>query len=991
MTESPPKRMTRARTKACEDSEPGIKITTASVQAGATGRTPAKPVRIAQRKPRTVLTKPDTIQAQAEVDVAAAETTKTRGRPKKNLVDPSTEKDTAKRSLRTKGRQEQPIKHVQEETNEVAKPKARLRKTKEATLDRTTHGKDATIEAEVSKKPTRARAQTAKVHIETMTAPKSTTARKKVTFQDQSRQDKENIPIISQAAKSMEAKPTGLRAKPVRKPASAKTGVRGQKSLADKAMKNDSENNREDSKPLSPKKVTQIAKSSSISSDDELCGEKTPVRALSKSTVKAQVNVLHSQPQSSPRCEASMIAGSPIKALSVSTIISPARRPPPSPFKDCLKISPRRGHLESSTAVQPVFEAVKTPMKVPLMKSPARRPVSPSKTMVFGSPGKSSMTALEIGAANSSKSASTFRLPNFTPKPLLSSPRRAEQSTEQLGKVLRMKPVEKEEEDQSGKGLVVESLQSSDCGNGVADVVLEEPSMVLPNQERSAVVAENILGSPMVGVETTKTIQIGSQATPEDETENPTVARSTTPPGEPKEHTAANAHAFSLGSPVFRSTFEDSDSEDELQSASATASISPLRKYKVSVKDFGARATPTPGTGFRTPKSIVGGSSMLHQSGRYSRARPEGSAAKGGVSITPLAIQLSSWLAPSPQKTTSETKQTKSRGIFSFVATSSPEKPVGCSQAAVIETPPKATFFEDEMIVRDQEAASLEHETWSDNKEPVILEASQESQESDEYGDENVMPVDPKLFQTDEVPLQHSQTTCTPAKVFQAYPREIHTVSKVPLKPAADDSPLQVPRKRSRSVSTPLASMDELAGPASSRSISMVSLDPDKTREPLSEHEYPSKKMAAADLVLHSPLTPVQHPWSSLGSPARTVRKGADAQILRGAVVYVDVHTTEGADASGIFIELLTQMGAKCVKQWHWNPSASVSNNSPDITPSGSVSPFDQSISSRKVGITHVVFKDGGKRTLEKIRESKGLVLPVGVGWVLEYVLAHPC
>ena len=984
MTGSPPKRMTRARTKASEDSELGIKITTASVRAGATGRTPVKPVKVAQRKPRAVLPKPDTTQARAEVDIAAAEPIKTRGRPKKTLIDPSTEKDTTKPNLRTRGRQEQPIKHVEKDADEVAKPRARLRKTKEAPLNGAIHGKDGTVEAEVSKKPTRARAQTVKVQVETMTVPKPTTGRKKVTFQDQSRQDKENIPVLPQAAKNIETKPTGLRAKPVRKPASAKIGVRSKKSVADKATDNDSANNREGPKPLSPKKVTQVAKSSSISSDDELCGERTPVRAMSKSPVKAQVKILHSQPQSSPRCEASTTARSPIKAPSVSTMISPARRPPPSPFKDCLKASPRRGHLESSTAVQPVFGAVKTPMKVPLMKSPARRPVSPSKTMVFGSPGKSSMTAPEIGAADSSKAVSTFRLSNFTPKPFLSSPRRAEKSTGQLGKILKMKPIEIEKEAQSKTGLVVERLQISDCAKEAADVIVEESSMDLGHQEWYAVVAENLLGSPMVGVETTKTVQIATQVVPEDEMETPAAALSTTPPGEPSELSAANAHAFSLGSPVFRSTFEDSDSEDELQSGSANSSISPLRKYNVSVKDFGARGTPTPDTGFRTPKSTTGGPCMLHQSGRSSRTRNKRSIVNGGVSITPLAVQLSSWLASSPEKNTSETEQTASRGIFSFVAKSSPAKTVGCSQAAVIETPPKATFFEDEMIVRDQEAASSENETWSDNREPLVCEASQESHDSEEYGDENAMPVDPELLQANEAPLQPSQTTCTPAKVFQAYPREIHTVSKVPLKPSADDSPLQVPRKRSRSVSTPLASVDELTRPASGRSISMVSLNPDKAREPLGEYEYPSKKMAAANLVLHSPSTPVQHPWFSLGSPVRTVRKGADARILRGAVVYVDVYTTEGADASGIFVELLTQMGAKCVKQWNWNPFAVVSSYSPDDTPTGRSAASDQSISSRKVGITHVVFKDGGKRTLEKIRESKGLVLPVGVGWVLE-------
>ena len=40
--------------------------------------------------------------------------------------------------------------------------------------------------------------------------------------------------------------------------------------------------------------------------------------------------------------------------------------------------------------------------------------------------------------------------------------------------------------------------------------------------------------------------------------------------------------------------------------------------------------------------------------------------------------------------------------------------------------------------------------------------------------------------------------------------------------------------------------------------------------------------------------------------------------------------------------------------------------------------------SGSKIGITHVVYKDGGKRTLEKVRDTEGVVKCVGVGWVLE-------
>lgn len=106
------------------------------------------------------------------------------------------------------------------------------------------------------------------------------------------------------------------------------------------------------------------------------------------------------------------------------------------------------------------------------------------------------------------------------------------------------------------------------------------------------------------------------------------------------------------------------------------------------------------------------------------------------------------------------------------------------------------------------------------------------------------------------------------------------------------------------------------------------------------------------------------------GTPARTPRRDLNPALLRGAVVFVDVHTSEGADASGIFVELLSQMGARCVKSWPWNPS---SPPGPGGAPASS-----------RIGITHVVYKDGGKRTLEKVRESAGVVQCVGVSWVLE-------
>ncbi|KIX96101.1 uncharacterized protein Z520_08356 [Fonsecaea multimorphosa CBS 102226] len=105
----------------------------------------------------------------------------------------------------------------------------------------------------------------------------------------------------------------------------------------------------------------------------------------------------------------------------------------------------------------------------------------------------------------------------------------------------------------------------------------------------------------------------------------------------------------------------------------------------------------------------------------------------------------------------------------------------------------------------------------------------------------------------------------------------------------------------------------------------------------------------------------------------RNPLKPVGTGVLHGAIVHTDIHTSEGMDASAFYIDLLTSMGARVVKEWRWNPRASIVYG-----PSDSDGPI------ANVGITHVVYKDGGKRTLEKVRSAKGQVLCVGVGWVLD-------
>ncbi|KAI1823034.1 hypothetical protein F4861DRAFT_354262 [Xylaria intraflava] len=206
--------------------------------------------------------------------------------------------------------------------------------------------------------------------------------------------------------------------------------------------------------------------------------------------------------------------------------------------------------------------------------------------------------------------------------------------------------------------------------------------------------------------------------------------------------------------------------------------------------------------------------------------------------------------------------------------------------------------------------------------------------EATEEHDESTGPIDPALLSKNADKQADSLPPVTPFRPLRT--KRFHTVSKVPLKPADDSTPRDTKRHCS---TVSKASLHRPNGPLDS----------------FPQTDEDSK---------HVPVTPSK----SVGTPARMTRSDLNPTLLRGAVVYVDVHTTEGADAGRIFVDLLMSMGARCVKAWPWNPANST----------------DGELDAAKVGITHVVFKDGSKRTLEKVIESNGLVHCVGVSWVLD-------
>lgn len=260
----------------------------------------------------------------------------------------------------------------------------------------------------------------------------------------------------------------------------------------------------------------------------------------------------------------------------------------------------------------------------------------------------------------------------------------------------------------------------------------------------------------------------------------------------------------------------------------------------------------------------------------------------------------------------------------------------------------------------------------------------------------------------------------TPMKNKTSPLKTLHTVSKVPLKPEGEVSPLKMPLKRRRSLSnasptrsSPRLRRSALFAPALAPEVegNVPEYSPRKALRIMEEHASPARRASEhrarsaerrrsrASIGSKAPSqspSPVKSRRTSeyrarrverrqsrpstkmpsrSPSPVKSPRKsiGGNAGVLQGAIVYVDVHTTEGEDASGIFVELLQQMGARCVKNWSWNPRASLL-------------PTESSAEQKdgKVGITHVIYKDGGIRTLEKVRHAAGLVKCVGVGWVLD-------
>ncbi|KAJ5694638.1 hypothetical protein N7536_005050 [Penicillium majusculum] len=378
------------------------------------------------------------------------------------------------------------------------------------------------------------------------------------------------------------------------------------------------------------------------------------------------------------------------------------------------------------------------------------------------------------------------------------------------------------------------------------------------------------------------------------------------------------------------------------------------------------------------------------------------SPAEASLGFTPLAQKFGRWEQNTPSQARS--LRPRRRGVFSLVGpldrtnTETPTNSESVSYPNLSKSPLANTpsLFAELPLQPQSACISPEYEQTprpsSIYEDHQIIDSPNKSTDIFEDPDSEIIELEHTSAaevpqdQGQEFHLLDDKENCGPilpstpmkAQIQPDELRTIHTVSKVPLKAEGDVSPLKLPRKRGLSLSStsPTRSSPRVRKPtymalndtapilSPSRKSPRVSRSPAPKRRSIT-----GRRSSVKAPVMAAPGTPV-----ATASPAKKARRSmsTEQKALNGAVVHVDVHTTEGEDASGIFVELLQQMGARCVKSWSWNPRSSLS-------PVDGAEPKDL-----RVGITHVVYKDGGLRTMEKVKKAAGLVKCVGVGWVLD-------
>lgn len=1030
---SPPKRMTRARAaKAGESSTAAkaTKIVTAAAKAIATRSTATSSTK---RKTRADEVEDDE-DNDLEDELAQPEPvtkTRTRGRPKQKAAEPPPEVEAAP-ATRPRGRPKKVAEPSKEEP-QATKPATRTTRTKKATQP------EAEAPAEPTKKPATRTRGSATAPTKS-TAAKSATAKKTVKFEEPEKENIEPVPAKTTRGKAAETATTGLRAKPVRRAAASSTTARAS-TRAGATKTSGQESKYEKPTPLSPKKVTQMAmhnRATAAESEDELAAdEKTaakPKATKALAGVRGRGGMKLQAPQTGPKPPSDENRVENEVAVPTVMLGSPCRRPPPSPWKDSLKTPAKRVDGVPSlaqSAVRPpsrLFEdeagqqrqQPQSAFKTSLLASPAKRPHSPIKGLDLRPTG-----GLQLGAPSPFKTSllSPPKRPASPSKPsflAFSSPRKQQEDETVFGRSPALKPtlLATPLAAESSAGKIGQDEEDVAIHEDVEEHEEEEPcepnrllfpgrmSAVLPRHADPALDQEECEHEELhagkededqqpddddcVDLVADKNHEVGEHVEDPmhldgpDSNPEPALTRSereatTTPPASPPKQQTSGF--FGLREKDL-SHVHDQDTESEDEDELATTETVPP-------------ATPCPPTSLSkgTTNAMSVRSANFGERSTVKRARTDNK-----FGFTPLADKLSAWgVASSPLKIgrpvspgadilSQEDEKTASMSSTRTSVVPSPMRNDYFDEAAAqTEVAPQADGADaepSEEHIAEDHSASEPMETADDGvltpefddivvteedanlaaeaDEMSLMEPGQVedmlhsdalSEASEEYGDENAIPIDPTLL----VP------PTTPQRNFTEV-RHVHTVSKVPTKPADDSTPRPRIKRRGHSISRLPVQQRPTHG--LQRNATVISYSP--TKQPAQLEVAAEERGESAP----PPVTPAKSEWSTAATPARTPRRDLNPALLGGAVVFVDVHTSEGADASGIFVELLSQMGARCVKTWSWNPSSPPSNQADGA---GS-----------RIGITHVVYKDGGKRTLEKVRESAGVVQCVGVSWVLE-------
>ncbi|EFR05369.1 hypothetical protein MGYG_08380 [Nannizzia gypsea CBS 118893] len=978
--QSPPKRATRARTrstttKAKEDAKVPATTTTTTTTTARRGRPRKNPETTSvpkakttaasedskKRTQRTIKTKPTSCSLDEDnssddemniVHSRATAATRSSTRRMATLAssNSSVASEPKKRVPRTTKKKPEPATVYTPEAHdldyddddELAETQPVKQKTVQITTTATRRAK-ASIVSKTAKASTRSStlSSTTTDRSILLNKTKPGVPKKKVTFLDiTEHSDKENQPLLD-VSKSKGKAEIGMTAKPVRKGAAVKQNV-----------SDTSEGKRERKKePLSPKKATQIAKSGSSGSSEEEDDDVFGPTGLSKSPQRSPVKASplpRSFASPAKRIDFTQAARPVSRDSAVSEkehdtghgnklaelMSSPAKRPPPSPFQPAINESPRKAPIFHSES-RPGQETVGQPKVSPLKMSPKK-----GASMCF------IQASLDAPLSPTKTKTSPLKSPARRPHSPMKMPLPPLSLEDRLIEARRPK-------NQDDINL---DLYGEACHEGLMED-MDDLSISAMHED------ENLL----------------------DQVEDTFM--------EDSHHTSNRRET------ILRHGRMDTPS-NIMDQVSAMVPISQqdfVYRDDMIHEDSDTELGPSP-----TKRQPHHGNSQPESPEIALRSHDAFGTELG---FTPLADRLSRWAASSPEK--QRPRKYQRRGLFSLDVH---ENSRGTSERRRSSRIHQAQALKESMIsVEEDEVPAIEDLNihtdlstspdeesigdfiaYDDIESPLRPLSSHRSpsdhlsESSEVYGDENAPPamtINPTLFSESShgrayfLPTSPAEPTpvsmsVTPVRRNPDCPRVIHTVSKVPLK-GDDGGSLKIPRKRTRSLCSNTTS------PPSTLTRSRTLPSPGKNRTPLKTFIPASPGNGSTPTGLMLPERPKPGTWSGRINPAKnrspTKDKSSGSEVLKGAVAFVDVHTAEGADASGIFIELLTQMGARCVKSWKWNPRTSLS-------PVDGAEPPENP----KVGITHVIHKDGGVRTLQKVREANGLVKCVGVGWVLD-------